>query len=436
MKCSRYNFILEKNDNVFCFNATTFRFFILKSIHKHLLEEVFVNPSLLVSLPHFANLLKEGRFLINDDENELEYVHLRNKEVENSPNYKLIILPTFACNFSCWYCVQHHKKEFMSEETISLIQKHIANVIESKSIKSLNIEWFGGEPLLGFKKVIYPLSSFVKEVCEKNAIPFFNAITTNGYLIDKRMLAQMKELNFKGFQITLDGNREFHDKVRVAHGQSSFDVILENINWICDHLPEAAVKIRINYDNENFDPEIFLNQVEERIDKKYNPQIEFLLRKVWQVELLEENKRKNIDFVDAAMARGFCVSEGTFLNTTYTRCYVCKKNFNTIAPNGNIYKCTDRNDYTQIPPLGTLNKNGNIEWTNPNFEKIYFNDKLSAKAECKECKYLPICWGTCPKALEENQLKDTPFKCVKPQQNDLSFEESILAYCTYYNKQQ
>lgn len=430
MKHSCYNFLLEKDEYLYCFNASTFKFFNLKKEYRTLLEKVLLYPDeRLTDLPNFRKILIEGRFLVDDFENELDYIYKRNQDAINISDYKLTVLPTFSCNFHCWYCIQHHKRDFMTESTMELVKKHIFYMIREKHIQSLNIEWFGGEPLLGFDKVIYPLTLFAKTLCEQHGIPFKSSATTNGYLFTKEMLEKMKPLNMAGFQITLDGMREFHDKIRLAPHKSSFDEILKHINLICDILENANVKIRINYDNENFDPDIFLEQISSRLEEKHKHRISFLLRKVWQVKMSDENKEKNIRFVQEAKNQGFNVSPQTYLNTNYCRCYACRKYYNMIAPNGNIYKCTAQENYSEDRALGRLNPDGKIEWLIPDFEERYFGYRPFENEQCRECKYLPLCWGECPRSFEVANLRASKFKCVKSRQNDMSFEESILEYC-------
>lgn len=432
MKSSQYNFLLEKGEKVYCFNASSYKFFVLDKGYKSALDELFALPNFALDrFPHLKSLMLDGRFVVEENEDEVEYVRRKNHEAENQSSYKLIVLPTFACNFNCWYCVQNHKGDFMTEEVVRRVCEHVTYVIKEKHITSLNIEWFGGEPLLGFVKSMVPISAHAKKMCMESGIPYSSTITTNGYLIDKSMLKKMRELNFLGFQITLDGIREFHDKIRVAPSKSSFDIILERVNWICEVLEEASVKLRINYDDKNFDPDIFLEQIDKRIQQKYKPRIEFLLRKVWQIAGNDINKEKNIAFIQQAVAKGFRVSQSTFLNTNATRCYTCKRNFNTIAPDGNIYKCTARDDYSRNQSFGKIEKNGSIQWFHPDFEQLYFENHAYENPQCLACKYLPLCWGPCPKSLEENNLKPPSFKCQKALPNDLSFEEAILGYCIY-----
>ena len=52
------------------------------------------------------------------------------------------------------------------------------------------------------------------------------------------------------FQITLDGNKSTHNKVRNQNGRPSFDKIIDNITLICKYIPNVSIILRINYTND------------------------------------------------------------------------------------------------------------------------------------------------------------------------------------------
>lgn len=74
---------------------------------------------------------------------------------------------------------------------------------------------FGGEPLLHFKEEVYPLlrsiQDFALEVGKKT---YFNFIT-NGVCITDDTIPLFEKLN-ASFQITIDGYREKHNKIKRA----------------------------------------------------------------------------------------------------------------------------------------------------------------------------------------------------------------------------
>lgn len=431
MKKSNYNFFLERENRVYCFNALTSKFFSIEKSQKKVLDKILDHADLyLDNYPSFKKMLLEGRFLLDDEENEVALICQENACIVDRKDYELIILPTLSCNFSCWYCVQHHKPEYMSEATIQAVCNHLKYMIQIEKITSLSIEWFGGEPLLFFDKVIFPILSYAQRICLEAAIPYTSGITTNGYLINEAKLKKMKEVNLRSFQITLDGVREFHDKTRIAPNCSSFDKILNNVTMICQVLDNAQITLRVNYDEKNFQPHLLVKEISERIDGQYFPNIEILLRKVWQTPYSKEGYENIRSFVKMAKDKGIKIAQHTFINASRLRCYACKKYFNSIAPNGGIYKCTARTDYSSVP-WGKLKEDGTIQWLVENFEDHFYGRKNYENDQCLKCKYLPLCMGPCPKKMEENGLKKMPFVCEKLQPNDLSFEEGILEYCIY-----
>lgn len=55
----------------------------------------------------------------------------------------------------------------------------------------------------------------------------------------------------KKIQITLDGDKESHDKIRNQGGKPSFDKILQNSIALCNSCSDAVIKLRINYNTDN-----------------------------------------------------------------------------------------------------------------------------------------------------------------------------------------
>lgn len=72
------------------------------------------------------------------------------------------------------------------------------------------------------------------------------------------------------FQITLDGDREQHNKIKFVHGRTldTFQATCNNIHAILDTIPDSYVFVRINFDRhtlDNFDE--ILGQIED-LDRK------------------------------------------------------------------------------------------------------------------------------------------------------------------------
>lgn len=75
---------------------------------------------------------------------------------------------------------------------------------EISGSKSLRLDWFGGEPLLYYEKMI-AFCARMNQYCIENSVIFQHSITTNGYLLTKDKASRMIENGIHLFQITIDG---------------------------------------------------------------------------------------------------------------------------------------------------------------------------------------------------------------------------------------
>lgn len=122
------------------------------------------------------NELKDLSILVNDDNsllNKLKYEIYKSRYDRNSLH--LTITPTYFCNFNCLYCYEKNRPPvFMSKAT----EKNLISFVKEKKINTLQVTWYGGEPLLAFDKMISLTAEF------KKIVRTFSAhIVTNGYLL-------------------------------------------------------------------------------------------------------------------------------------------------------------------------------------------------------------------------------------------------------------
>lgn len=232
MKPSKYNYVIRENHSSFWFNGLSLSHFSIDNTTSKTLFKYISNPDLIKeNFPNFFEKLVSNGFYIKDTIDELDLIRDAHSKAVNKNEYSLIILPTLDCNFECWYCVQDHLKTKMNTETIEKVKKHIYRVANDNRFKSLNIEWFGGEPFMYFQEVIYPITSYAKKICKEKNINFITGATTNGYYLKPDIHDKIDKLQFRHFQITLDGIRDIHNSVKFSkNGDSAFDVTLSNIN--------------------------------------------------------------------------------------------------------------------------------------------------------------------------------------------------------------
>lgn len=393
MKNSNYNYILYSKGFSYWFNSLSFSYFRTSETTGRFLESKLHEHDNLEELPGAVyQKLFSGGFIIPDDIDELECIREANEKAVNSKDYFLVIMPTMDCNYKCWYCIQNHKPSLMGKETLEKLKKHILYMIHKEKISGLHIDWFGGEPLMYFKEIVLPFSMFAKEECDKAGIPFENGATTNAYYITDEIVKYFDLINFKQFQITLDGNKELHDRVKFIEGcPSAFERSLEAIRIILSNLGETTMFLRINYTHSNTTPEI-VEQINRIIPPELRSRITVMPRRVWQVEV---DKNFNIQPVMIEFLKSGYDVEKWNLSLNHMPCYTCKKYYNAINYNGQVVKCTATDEIHQDVFTNWLNDDGTIHYGDNYLDR--YQAKSYENSRCLGCRILPICMGVCPR---------------------------------------
>ncbi|GHV44612.1 hypothetical protein FACS1894180_6170 [Bacteroidia bacterium] len=235
----------------------------------------------------------------------------------------------------------------------------------------------------------------------KNNISFISTITTNAYCINEEMIEKIIEIELFGFQITVDGHRERHNKIRNANGKPSYDKIIQNINLLCEKIEKISITLRINYDNQTLKQQQVENVLEDIVPSS-RQKIHIDLQRVWQTtDKKNDLSAKISSLISTAKRVGYrkisCsggITAGQFCN-----CYTSKYHYVEINYDGKVYKCTAR-DYLEPYEMGTLKDDGTIEWNEERISKLYGTSTFD-NSICPKCAYLPLCWGPCPqKAIE------------------------------------
>jgi uncharacterized protein len=432
-RLSTYNHFIERENGVDGVNYYKRIFFGIDNevykkllLYKFRLEELEENNPTLFSLMYKLGVIEEETTDIPS------ILLLENREdVFSNSYFHLVILPTLNCNLSCWYCYETHNKAIMRNEIVTSVIKFVERTIVKDRIPHINIEWFGGEPLLGYRNVIVTICKEVKKICIKNNATFSMGITTNSALLNDSIVSFFKEHNINKYQITLDGNRESHDKTRFygKDKKGTYDIIVKNICKLAE-IENANILLRINYTTKNlpYCPEI-INDIPENIRNKIN----LILVHVWQDktytsiherEILNKNEMEIYNIFQKA---GFKTKKIKITpHICRHTCYADRKNEAVINYDGRVFKCTTP-DFEKTEEDGYLSSDGEIIWN---------RDKLSKRLAratfendiCMKCKCLPLCTGCCSTHDISSNLIDE--KCIfKPR-----IEENIVELMNFFNK--
>lgn len=351
------------------------------------------------------------------EENELQTIIQENKDVIASRrNLHYVILPTAYCQLGCDYCGQEHTQNKLNNPLIEQVLLRIDKLLATGKFDSLDIAWFGAEPLVGINE-IRKLSPKLHQLADKYSCKYYSRIVTNGLALKE---ALYKELVFKhkinSIEITLDGTAEFHDSRRHTKSKAkTFDIIFKNILKIVNRPnfnSECSMNIRCNADERNVDGVVPL--IELLAFHKLQGKINFYIAPVYswgnEAHLLTPKNdfaSHEIDWLIAMKENGFPIFPLPGRNNVV--CTSVMPNDEVVDSYGNVYNCTEVPlvpIYNDIKKYQTGHVFDEFDPMLPN-EKPFldWNDRIADKDEklwCWNCKILPNCGGRCPKNWIEN----------------------------------
>lgn len=432
MRTSNYNIFINSDRGVLVFNALTDSYvFVNDDEAKFLKTREFISSGIFES--ERIKRFQDAGILVKDDFNELAYLkHIYSKEMHESDVFDLTILPTLDCNVRCWYCFEN--KNVGSRITPSVkgnILLFIQNIIKDRPyIKEISIDLFGGEPLLHYEEDLDDFLHQIKNVVEGLGKKATFLFITNGLRLTEEVMDRIKDLSPQ-FQISIDGYKERHDKIKVLskHADiSTYDLVIHNLKNVCkcDHV---HVILRLNYDEQTLkNVGKILSDIKD-IDRS---KLSIHFERVWQTKKhIAITNEALIDAWKLFVSHGFQVTYLKFFHTP-SSCMSSKQDQVAISYDGKIFKCTGC-DFARTEEDGNLMSDGNIVWKgNKAEERIQI--QTYNHPECLQCKLLPLCWGPCcqkhllkkEKVMETCQLKSMEM----PLESFL-----LLRYVSCYNQE-
>lgn len=393
MKTSYYNLYAESSKGMICYNTITENICLMSPhVYDALNSGNFstINDSIIENL-------RELNFIISSEINEFEILQEEYEDSLTTKEFYLTLLPSLDCNVKCWYCFEKLKRGSKFEkETPNAILNFVRNIFQNSDIEHLRIELFGGEPLLYFEEEVYPLLkriwNYVHSIGKKVSI----FIVTNALCIEKHMFPLFESIG-ANFQISIDGHRDRHNKVKKLTDKSieTYQRVMNTILDLTEYY-DIYITLRINFDDEAL---VRLTEVIDDLKAVNRKKIGIHLERIWQTRAKRDTEGNLHKVINAFQANGFRISYMNFFRRSHS-CKVSKRNQAVISYNGLVYKCMGR-DFTNEHREGFLNLQGEIVWDEDKLNKrlsiCTYNNNL-----CKPCKFLPLCWGPCcQKQLED-----------------------------------
>ncbi len=161
-----------------------------------------------------------------------------------------------ACNLSCKYCfaeegLYHGKKaELMPYEVGKQALDFL--VANSGNRRNLEVDFFGGEPLLNFD-VVKQLVAYGRELEKTHDKHFRFTLTTNGVLLNDEIM-EFANREMDNVVLSIDGRKEIHDMMRpFQRGDGSYDIILPKFQKFAESRGQQKYYARGTFTHNNLD---------------------------------------------------------------------------------------------------------------------------------------------------------------------------------------
>lgn len=194
-------------------------------------------------------LYMSGELFTPDDE------RLKNYRSVAAPIKSMCLHIAHDCNLRCKYCFADEGK--FGGERCRLSQETANRAIDflienSGSRHNLELDFFGGEPLLNFD-VVKGTVAYARSLEKKHNKLFRFTITTNGVLLDDDKIDFINR-EMSNVVLSLDGRKEVNDRVRVnAGGNGSYDAILPGFKKLVAQRGEKDYYLRGTFTKYNLD---------------------------------------------------------------------------------------------------------------------------------------------------------------------------------------
>lgn len=140
---------------------------------------------------------------------------------------------TYKCTFRCLHCFNSSGEHSLNKQELS--DAEILQFIDDINNDSVGLISIGGGEALLRKELILQISDYLSGNNSKIDL----ALVTNGYLMTKEYASQLRLPNIRSVQVSLDGFKENHERMRNMKG--SYDRAIESIKYLIDAGHTVAV---------------------------------------------------------------------------------------------------------------------------------------------------------------------------------------------------
>ena len=311
-----------------------------------------------------------------------------------------------TCNLNCSYCFASQGK-YQGERAVMSFEvgkRALDFLVENSGTRrNLEVDFFGGEPLMNFE-VVKQLVQYARSIEKQRGKNFRFTLTTNGVLIDDDVI-EFANKEMSNVVLSLDGRKEVHDRFRVDYrGNGSWEKIVPKFQKLVKARNGKNYYMRGTFTHANPD---FLEDIKVMLDLGFNElsmepvvcasgdpseltpsDIEIVKEQYEKLATLilekdEENKPFTFYHYMIDLTGGPCI---------YKRISGCGSGteYMAVTPWGDLYPCHQFVGDEKFKLGDVFNGVNNTE-----IQQDFLSCNVYAREECKDCWAKLYCSGGC-----------------------------------------
>lgn len=310
------------------------------------------------------------------------------------------------CNLRCKYCFAsqgdfHGERLLMDYETgkaaIDFLLTHSGNR------RNLEVDFFGGEPLMNFN-LVKKLVEYGDKKQEEFGKNFRWTLTTNGMLLNDEINEFLNE-HMSNVVLSIDGRKEINDDMRpTINGRGSYDIIVPKFKKLIENRGDKDYYIRGTFTNKNLD---FSEDLKDFYSQGFmktsiepvvtDPKEEYALREEHLDKILDEYEKMSRDYLEIRKTSPEFLFFHYMIDLTQGPCVIKRtvgcgagSEYIAVTPTGDIYPChqfVGEEDFL----LGNVKDGIKNEGLRERFKK----SNVLTKEKCYSCWARYYCSGGC-----------------------------------------
>lgn len=310
------------------------------------------------------------------------------------------------CNLKCEYCFAsqgnfHGEKCLMPLEVGKRALEFLCQ--NSGHRVNLEVDFFGGEPLMNFP-VVEKLVKYGRELEKEYNKHFRFTITTNGVLLNDKNIKFINE-NMSNVVLSLDGRKSVNDKMRkTLSDKGSYDIIVPKFKKLVEGRGDKDYYIRGTFTNQNLDfSEDILNFYNEGFKKVSiepvvtDPNEYYALREEHLQKVLDEYEKFSKDYIDILKKDDKFMFFHFMIDLSQGPCIIKKcsgcgagNEYMAVTPQGDLFPC---HQFVGEPEFKLGNVFDGVK--NNKLRDEFKNTNVFTKDDCKNCWARFYCSGGC-----------------------------------------